>query len=210
MSNDDHFRKQAKLYLRWHREGYFPVAAQIREHLPRFADLTEPAIMQGGFKLADAQDLVARKAGFDGWAALLQGLPTMTQPTAAGQASTILAAEPQLFVSDMAAALAFYTGKLGFTVALSYGEPPFWAQVARDGGRLNLRHADARPFAEDFLAKEGDALCATLTLDAAKPLFLEYQAAGVSFHQTLRTEPWGARTFIIADPDGNLILFAGG
>ena len=24
----------------------------------------------------------------------------------------------------------------------------------------------------------------------------------------LRAEPWGARTFIVADPDGNLILFA--
>jgi hypothetical protein len=42
-----------------------------------------------------------------------------------------------------------------------------------------------------------------------KPLYLEYQAAGVAFHQTLRTEPWGARTFIVRDPDGNLILFAG-
>jgi uncharacterized glyoxalase superfamily protein PhnB len=35
------------------------------------------------------------------------------------------------------------------------------------------------------------------------------QAAGVRFHQTLRTEPWGARTFIVRDPEGNLILFAG-
>ncbi|OCP36555.1 hypothetical protein BC360_04025 [Ensifer sp. LC163] len=25
----------------------------------------------------------------------------------------------------------------------------------------------------------------------------------------LRTEPWGARNFIVLDPDGNLILFAG-
>ena len=122
---------------------------------------------------------------------------------------TILAAEPQLYVTDMATALAFYTGKLGFTVALSYGEPAFWAQVARDGGRLNLRHSDQRPVSDAFRAKEGDALCATLAVDAAEPLFLEYQAAGVSFHQTLRTEPWGARTFIIADPDGNLIAFAG-
>jgi hypothetical protein len=31
----------------------------------------------------------------------------------------------------------------------------------------------------------------------------------VSFHQSLRTEPWGARTFIVQDPDGNLIAFSG-
>lgn len=52
-------------------------------------------------------------------------------------------------------------------------------------------------------------LAASIALDDAKPLFLEYQAAGVVFEQSLRTEPWGARTFIARDPDGNLILFAG-
>jgi hypothetical protein len=40
-------------------------------------------------------------------------------------------------------------------------------------------------------------------------LFLGYQAAEVAFHQLLRKEPWGAETFIVKDPDGNLILFAG-
>jgi uncharacterized glyoxalase superfamily protein PhnB len=51
-------------------------------------------------------------------------------------------------------------------------------------------------------------LSATIVVEAINPLFLEYQAAGASFHQTLRTEPWGARTFIVSDPDGNLIAFA--
>jgi uncharacterized glyoxalase superfamily protein PhnB len=50
---------------------------------------------------------------------------------------------------------------------------------------------------------------ATLTVDEAEPLFREFQKAGVAFRQTLRTEPWGARTFTVEDPDGNLILFAG-
>jgi uncharacterized glyoxalase superfamily protein PhnB len=40
-------------------------------------------------------------------------------------------------------------------------------------------------------------------------LFIEFQAAGIGFFQTLRTEPWGAKTFIVKDPDGNLLLFAG-
>jgi uncharacterized glyoxalase superfamily protein PhnB len=42
-----------------------------------------------------------------------------------------------------------------------------------------------------------------------KALFLEFQAAGVAFFQPLRKEPWGAHTFIVKDPDGNLLLFAG-
>ena len=40
-------------------------------------------------------------------------------------------------------------------------------------------------------------------------LFAEFEVAGVLFHQRLCDEPWGARTFIVSDPDGNLILFAG-
>ena len=55
-------------------------------------------------------------------------------------------------------------------------------------------------------------LSATLTVgttDEIKQLFLSYQHAGVRFHQPLKHEPWGARTFMVLDPDGNLILFAG-
>ena len=121
----------------------------------------------------------------------------------------IIASEPQLFVSDLEAARAFYVGKLGFKVVLSYGEPPFWAQVARDGGCLNLRSVELPVFDSGFRSREPDAVSATLTLDEAEPLFREFQKAGVAFRQTLRTEEWGARTFIVEDPDGNLIAFAG-
>jgi catechol 2,3-dioxygenase-like lactoylglutathione lyase family enzyme len=122
--------------------------------------------------------------------------------------ATLTAAEPQLIVSDIAASSAFYTTKLGFTVAFTYGEPPFYAQVFRDGARLNLRHLDTPRF-DSALRDREELLAATITLDDAGQLFLEYQAAGVVFAQSLRDEPWGARTFIVRDPDGNLILFAG-
>jgi catechol 2,3-dioxygenase-like lactoylglutathione lyase family enzyme len=124
--------------------------------------------------------------------------------------STILASEPQLYVSDLDAAIAFYIHKLGFNVVFSCGDPPFYVQLARDGGRLNLRRVSGPVFDSGFRSREADALSATLTLDDAGPLFLEFQKSGVAFHQTLRTEPWGARTFIVRDPDGNLIAFAGG
>jgi len=52
-------------------------------------------------------------------------------------------------------------------------------------------------------------LAATITLEDAKPLFREYQEAGVEIAQPLRSEPWGAKTFVVRDPDGNLLLFAG-
>ena len=211
MPNLDNLKKQAKLYLRWHRDGYYPVAAQIRSLLPRYRHMTDRQVLEEPFKLADAQELVARKSGFDSWEALSKGIETMSasSPFQAAAKSTLLAAEPQLFVSDIAASCAFWTEKLGFDLAFVYGEPPFYAQVFRDGARLNLRHVDGPVFDEQFRIREHDALSATITLDDAKPLFLEFRAAGAVFHQPLRTEPWGARTFIVRDPDGNLIAFAG-
>lgn len=119
-----------------------------------------------------------------------------------------LTAEPMIFVTDLSAAIAFYTGKLGFGLAFSYGDPPFYAQVLRDDARLNLRHVDTAPI-DPARRDAEDLLAAGVTLDDAEPLFEEFAAAGAPFHQTLRTEPWGARTFIVRDPDGNLVLFAG-
>lgn len=110
-----------------------------------------------------------------------------------------LNAEPQLLVADMQAALDHYA-RLGFTTAFTWGEPAFYAQVARGEARLNLRLAEEN---------DTDVLAATITTDDVEGLFREFEAAGVAFHQPLRTEAWGARTFIVADPDGGLILFAG-
>jgi catechol 2,3-dioxygenase-like lactoylglutathione lyase family enzyme len=122
--------------------------------------------------------------------------------------TTLVAAEPQLYVRDIAASTEFYSRTLGFAVAFSYGDPPFYGQVFRDGARLNLRQIDT-PVVDPVRRDTEQLLAASITLDDAKPLFLEYQRAGVEFVQPLRTEPWGARTFIVRDPDGNLLLFAG-
>jgi catechol 2,3-dioxygenase-like lactoylglutathione lyase family enzyme len=209
MPNIENLKKQAKVYLRWHRDGYYPVAAQIRSHLARFRDLPDRDILAAPFKLSDAQEIIARKHGFENWPALMKGFESMTASSAATTGtSIIMAAEPQLFTTDMALACRFYE-KLGFKIAFAHGEPPFYAQVFRDGARLNLRRVEGPVFDSGFRAREGDTLAATLTLDDAKPLYLEFQSAGITFHQTLKTEPWGARTFIVKDPDGNLLCFAG-
>lgn len=122
--------------------------------------------------------------------------------------TTLVAAEPQLFVRDVAASSDFYSRMLGFSVAFTHGDPPFYGQVFRDGARLNLRHVDT-PVVDPARRDSEGLLSASITLEDAKPLFLEYLKAGVDFAQQLRTEPWGARTFIVRDPDGNLLLFAG-
>lgn len=212
MLNIENLRKLAKQYLRWHRERYYPVAAKIRAALPRFRHLSDAQILDASFKLADAQEIVAREKGFEGWQALKSGAQAMTHE--AGQTvprPIFTSTEAQLFVADIKASCDFYTDKLGFTVAFVYGDPPFYGQVTRDHARLNLRVVGEPVFADDIRERE-HLLSASLTVATAgeiKQLFLGYQAAGVRFRQTLKKEPWGARTFIVMDPDGNLILFAG-
>jgi len=212
MPNFENLRKQAKLVLRWHRDRYHPVAAQIRSGLPRFGQMTDPEILAQSFKLSDAQELVARQHGFESWHALKTGFSTMSdQAVTASTKAVIVAAEPQLFVADIKSSCDFFTGKLGFAIAFTYGEPPFYAQVKRDGARLNLRCVD-RPVIDPELRDREQLLSAALTVETAeeiKALFIEFEAAGVAFFQKLKREPWGARNFIIRDPDGNLLLFAG-
>jgi catechol 2,3-dioxygenase-like lactoylglutathione lyase family enzyme len=128
----------------------------------------------------------------------------------ASQAS-LIAAIPQLFVSDIAVSCTFFTGKLGFAVEFVYGEQPFYAQVKRGGAQIALRHVDPDVLDKIATAMKADVdmLAASISVDDVQALYSEFQAARAAFHQELRAEPWGARTFIIRDPDGNLLLFAG-
>ena len=118
---------------------------------------------------------------------------------------------PHLFVKNIEASCAFFKSKLGFAVDFIYGDPPFYGQVSRDNARLALRSMDEPVFAGDIRERE-DLVSASITVasvEEIQQLFLMFQDAGVPFHQKLKQEPWGAKTFIVKDPDGNLLLFAG-
>lgn len=122
----------------------------------------------------------------------------------------VLTAEPVLFVADIQASCDFFTRQLGFALAFVYGDPPFYAQVKRGGAALNLKLVD-RPVIERELRDREDLLSATITVESAgglDRLASDFQSARVAFHRPLTRQPWGAVTFIVKDPDGNLLLFA--
>ena len=212
MPNLENLKKQAKVILRWHRERHYPVAAQIRWHLPRFLNMPDSEILAASFKLSDAQEMVARQQGFDSWQALKAGLSTTSlKAKSSPPKPTIVSAEPQLFVTDIKRSCEFFREKLGFSLVFSYGKPPYYAQVGRDAARLNLRFVE-RPVIESTVRDREELLSVSMTVataDEIKLLFLEFQSAGVAFHQMLRKQPWGAKNFVVKDPDGNLLLFAG-
>ena len=130
------------------------------------------------------------------------------------QASTcvaLVAAEPQVFARDINASRDFFIQKLGFTLEFVYGEPPYYAQVKRGGARINLRYVDKPVIDPDRQFREF-LLSASITVETTaeiRTLFREFDSNGVAFRQALKLQPWGALDFIVKDPDGNLLLFAG-
>src|SRR6202000_947871 len=146
-----------------------------------------------------------------GWQALRIGAQTVIQPPKQSDVQPKLSSvAAHLFVQNINTSCEFFASRLGFTVDFVYGDPPFYGQVSRDNARLALRYVDKPVFAGDIRERENLVL-ASITVSTAeeiKRLFLMYQTVGVPFHQTLKKEPWGAKTFIVKDPDRNLILFA--
>jgi catechol 2,3-dioxygenase-like lactoylglutathione lyase family enzyme len=217
MPNIENLKKQAKLILRWHRERHYPVAAQIRGLMPRFSKMADAEILAADFKLSDAQEMIAREHGFDSWQALKAGLAAASPSVKLRRVklppskATIVDAEPQLLVTDMKRSCEFFQKKLGFSLVFSYGDPAYYAQVRRDAARLNLRCVEGRAI-ESTVHDREELLAVSMTVATTaeiKLLFLEFQSAGVTFQQTLRKQPWSAKNFIVKDPDGNLLLFAG-
>ena len=119
----------------------------------------------------------------------------------------LVAAFPQIFVTDMARAVAFYRDQLGFRVVYLHGEPAFYGLVARDGAEVNLRHVDA-PVLDPALRDRETLLSANIPVEAVEALHREFEARSVPFAQPLTRQPWGTLDFIVRDPDGNLLCFA--
>src|SRR5262249_9364428 len=159
------------------------------------------------FSLTEAQSIVAREQGFEGWAALKVGLIEPARPSkpAAARATPeprLKLLETTLFVTDLAATCRFFDDVLGFSTVCTYGEPAFFGQVARDGVPLNLRCVDVPVFVGDIRARE-DLYAAQIGVSNVKALYAEFKAKGAAFHQPLKKHPWGGQDFVIRDLDGN-------
>jgi uncharacterized glyoxalase superfamily protein PhnB len=210
MSNLENLKKQAKALVRLHREKSYHLAVVARETLPRYAALSDREMLAAPFKLADAQELVARQQGHPNWAALKASLadsgpPDAPPPVVDGPG--LLFVVPILYVADVRRALDCYAGRLGFEVLQVSGEPPFYAEVRRDGASLGLRLVHAPVIDPAVRAREAMLWQASIRVGDIKALYLEFLAAGAKIETPLQRDPFGPQFFSIEDPDGNLIGF---
>ncbi len=130
----------------------------------------------------------------------------MTDPVATDSATSparIVQAVPWLACADLRAALDFFETRLGFVKEWTWGEPARDGGVQRDGVRLYLVQKAVAP----HVGVAGLEI-SILVRDVAA-LYAEHQARGAPITQSLRDEPWGAREYHVAEPNGYVLRFVG-
>ena len=209
MPTIDTYKKQAKLLVRWHREGNHSIGGRIRQ-LDRHRTLSDREALTMPFPLHEAQEIIALEAGHTSWADLKASadtIPSIDERSDQGIAARLVST-PVLPVADVDAAAAFYRDQLGFRIDFLHGSPPFYGAVSRDGARLHLKLVHESVLDIDAARREG-LILAYIDAPDVRELYSEFQATGVEIAQKLTKQAWGGTDFIIRDPDGNGIAFVG-
>ena len=200
------YRKQAKLLLRWHREGNYSIGGKLRS-LERYRTLSDREALAMAFPLALAQEIVAVDAGHKDWTALKAAkADTPKTPRPPAGPPVLKSAIPILLVRDVTQSAAFFREKLGFTIDFLHGAPPFYGAVSRDGVCVHLRFVHQPLFAE-IAEREPSLLGVSIEVANVQGLFAEFESRGAPFVQKLTKQAWGGTDFHVRDPDGNAISF---
>jgi uncharacterized glyoxalase superfamily protein PhnB len=200
------YRKQAKLLVRWHREGNYSIGGRVR-NLERYQSLTDREALALKFTLALAQEIVAAEAGHPSWAALKEAAAgAVKTPRAESGPPVLHKVVPILLVRNVTASATFFQEKLGFEIDFLHGLPPFYGSVSRDGVCLHLRFVHESFFVK-AAALEKSVICASFEVSNVQGLFKEFQERGVEFAQGLTKQAWGGTDFQVRDLDGNVISF---
>lgn len=111
--------------------------------------------------------------------------------------SRLIEATATLRAGDVTALAEWYRDKLGFAIAMSWGDPAEYARVQRDAVELGLGRLDDRfgPSAVYAIVSGVDAL------------YEEFVARGVAIARQVADQPYRMRDFDLFDPEGNRICF---
>jgi catechol 2,3-dioxygenase-like lactoylglutathione lyase family enzyme len=105
---------------------------------------------------------------------------------------------PCIAVRDIARATAFYENVFGMRKTFENGDPVGFVILKRDDAELHLT------LVRDHVGKPYNVM--HLIVAGAEELYRRCEAAdGARVIKRLRDAPWGMRTFVVADPDGNRI-----
>lgn len=175
-------------------------------------------LAQKNLKLGHSEslELVSRLFGCPNWNVLSARIERAARahllaaasPALGGEAPQTPAISPFFIVGDVARTVAFYSGKLGFSVGFQDPpETPFFAVIHRDGAQIFLKseHGVApTPNSRRHPHLRWDAYIYAPDPDA---LYADFQARGAPFSAPLMDTHDGLRGFEISDPDGFVLFF---
>jgi catechol 2,3-dioxygenase-like lactoylglutathione lyase family enzyme len=104
---------------------------------------------------------------------------------------------PGLPVSDILAAVDFYTKKLGFWVSFTWGDPPSMAGVNLGNVQVFLEQGTPNPKGCAVYFVVGDA----------DELYEFHRANGVEIFEEPSDKPWGFRDYTVRDLEGHYLVF---
>jgi catechol 2,3-dioxygenase-like lactoylglutathione lyase family enzyme len=104
---------------------------------------------------------------------------------------------PGLTVTDVLAAVDFYTTKLGFQLGFTWGEPAAFAGVNLDKVQIFLQQGKPAPGGTSVYFKVGDA----------DELYAFHQTNGVEIAEPIDDRDYGIRDYSVRDLDGYYLTF---
>lgn len=122
----------------------------------------------------------------------------MTPPPATSPPVTVEKIHPTLRVADLAAAIDYYTTKLGFTEGFRWGDPPAFGGVNLGGVQLFLDANDGPP--------SGPA-SVFFVVDDVDLLHAHHVAQGVPIAHPIGVRDYEIRDYTVRDRDGHFLTF---
>ena len=117
----------------------------------------------------------------------------------------LLHVAPVLLVRDLDRSIAYYVGRLGFSVDFVYSGS--YAAVARNDCRVHLKNAP--PIERDQAAFEAcEHIDVCFSVSDAAAVAAEFERAGATLAIPLRSSPYGNEVYV-KDPDGYILAFVG-
>jgi len=120
--------------------------------------------------------------------------------TTVSSAATLCGSATVFVVQDVLRSVEHYRDVFGFQTVFTYGEPTFYAGVARDGITVHLQAASETK----RQLGHGSLYLFVSDVDA---LFEELKSRGARILKEPKDYPYGMRDFDVTDLDGNHLCF---
>jgi uncharacterized glyoxalase superfamily protein PhnB len=115
------------------------------------------------------------------------------------------AAVPVICTEDVAASLQYFVQTLGFVEQFKWGEPAVYAGVKAGDALLYLCHDPAMASA---ILERGLGPDIFLWVEGVDALYAIHAARGVDIVEAIANRPWGARQYVVREPNGYRLKIA--